>query len=84
MREEKPLAPISALVSATSIQGVPRQFPAPLTLTSNDSGLFLFPSVQLQLHPKDRLKSRNTDSKTLETESPEDRTDSRQESPVVF
>ena len=68
MREEKPLAPVSALVSATSIQGVPGQFPAPLTLTSSGSGLSLFPLVQLQLHPRDTLKSRNTDSKTLETE----------------
>lgn len=63
MGEEGPLVPFSALVSAPFTPGVSRPFPLP-TLTSKDSGLFLFPSVQLKLHPKDRKKGRNVDTRS--------------------
>lgn len=56
MGEEEPLVPDSVLLSATLIPRIPRQFPLP-TLTSKDSGLFLFPSVRLKLHLKDRKRA---------------------------
>lgn len=53
-------------------------------LTSTGSGLSLLPSLQLGLHPKDRLKGRNTDSRRWRLKSLVDGTDPRLESPVAF